>query len=120
MTKAEIALQGDAVEINSNEEAIDILDEIAEILEKDFTGAGVFKEAVKYCRGAEIKYLLVNTYEDMILISLPMTTDEDEEPFDILSELGVFGYVYNVTYSDLSELGYSFYKEYYGDIMGTL
>ncbi len=112
MTKAEIALRGIAVEINTNEEAIDVLDEIAVILEEDFTGARVFKEAVRYCKGVEIEYLSVNTLDDMILIALTMTTDEDEEeePYDILNNNGVFGYVYNVTYPDCSELGYSFYE----------
>ena len=117
MTKAEKVIKGYTVPINTNEEAIDVIDEIAEILEENFTGAEVFKEAIRFCRDVEIKYLSVMLYEEMILIGLSMITDEDEEPFDILNENGVFGYVYNVTYPELSELGYSFYIEYDGEIV---
>lgn len=117
MSKAKKALNGYTVPINTNEEAIDVLDEIAELLEEDFTGAEIFKEAIRYCRDAEIEYLSVMIYEDMILIGLPMTTDEDEEPFNILSEQGVFGYVYNVTCPECSELGYSFYVEFEGELV---
>lgn len=117
MNKAEIALMGYVVEINTNEEAIDVLDEIAELLEEDFSGVKIFKEATKYCNGAEIEYLSVNIISDMLLIALPMTTDEDTEPFDILSKYGAFGYVYNATAPDCSELGYSYYENRNNEIV---
>lgn len=112
MEKAKRALEGFAVEINSNEEAMNLLDEISEILNKNFTGEEVIKLATKSTEGVEIKYLSVNRFCGMELIALAMITDEEKETLDILDKRGVLAYVYNATYPNHSELGYSFYRDY--------
>jgi hypothetical protein len=48
---------------------------------------------------------------DDLMITITMTTEEDEDEYDLLSIDGVFGYVYNLDAPYCSELGYSFYRE---------
>lgn len=109
VTKAEMIMMGAMQPVSSEQEVKDILDYIATTLKMSFTGEEVVKLATRYTKNAEFKYIHIGTMDDMIVIALPMTTDEDEEPFDIVSEYGAFSYVYNATYPDLSELGYCFF-----------
>ena len=102
--------------VDSNEEATYIAGYIAKVLECDVTGEDIFKEAIKYTKGAVIQYVNVATVCGMKMLALPMTTDEDEEPFNILSPYGVFGYVYNFDAPDCSELGYACFENKNGRI----
>lgn len=104
--KAEAILMGMTQCVESNEEAIYIIDYICKVLNKEETGQQIFDEATKYTEGAEIKAVNICTVEDMMCISLPMTTEEDEEEFNLLNENGTFSYVYNFDCPYFSELGY--------------
>ena len=109
--KAEAVMMGMTQCVDSNEEAIFILDYICKTLEKDVKGQEIFDKATQYSKGAKIKAVNVCTLmEELLVVSLPMETDEDKGKFDLLSEDGAFSYVYNFTCPDLSELGYCYFK----------
>ena len=109
--KAEAVMMGMTQCVDSNKEAIFILDYICKTLEKEETGQQIFEKATQYSKGAKIKAVNVCTLmEEFLVVSLPMETDEDEEEFNLLSEYGAFSYVYNFDCPDFSELGYCFFK----------
>jgi len=112
--KIKLAILEMVIPINSNEEAVEVIDGIARRLKKSFTGKEIVELATKYTEGT-IKYLSVDEYEGMTLISLPLETDE--EPCYITNNSAVLSYVYNVTVPELSELGYCLFKEYDGEIV---
>ena len=45
-----------------------------------------------------------------LLLGITLETDEDEEPYDLNSENGVFTYVWNITDDWCSEYGYCFFE----------
>jgi len=103
--------------VDSNEEAIYIAGYIAKTLNHKVSGLEIFNEATHYTKGAKIQYVNVSTLEDMVLLALPMITDEDEDEFDITSEYGVFSYVYNFDAPQCSELGYVFFTKKSGRLV---
>lgn len=56
------------------------------------------------------KHLNFTVTEFGKLINITMETDEDDVPYDLNSDSGVFGYVWNVTDDWCSEYGYAFYE----------
>lgn len=115
-TKAEMIMMGSTQTVSSDEEVKDILTYIRNTLKSshkiDFDPEQVLKDSVKYCKGHTYKAINIITFDDMILISLVMTTDEDlDDEFDLLDTSGVLAYVYNTTYPDLSELGYVYFQK---------
>lgn len=109
--KAEAVMMGMTQCVDSNEEAIYIIDYICKTLEKSEKGQDIFDKATRYSKGAKIKAVNICTLmEEFLVLTLPMETDEDEEPFDLMSDDGCFSYVYNFDCPDFSELGYCFFK----------
>jgi len=109
--KAEIILMGYAQMIEGEDELRVMLDYFKGPLRCHYDTDKVIKESVQYCKNPRFKSLSVNKICGMRMIAIGLETDEDEEPFDLLNEYGVFGYVYNIDAPDCSELGYSFYKK---------
>ena len=58
----------------------------------------------------QVKHVGIVTTEFGDLINITLSTDEDEEPYDLNSEDGVFGYVWNLSDDWCSEYGYAFYQ----------
>lgn len=114
--KAEAVLMGMTQKVYSNEEATYIAGYIAKVLNYDVTGEDIFKEATAFTKGAVIQYVNVATVYGMRMLALPMTTEEDEEPFNLLSPYGAFGYVYNFDAPSCSELGYACFENKNGRI----
>lgn len=55
------------------------------------------------------------------LLGIVMTTEEDQSTdYNLLSEDGVFGYVYNVDYPECSELGYMYFGKKDGGRIGRI
>ena len=114
--KAEAVLMGFTQKVESNAEAIYIIDYIVKVTNHTVKGEEIIQQATQYSTGAVIQYINISTLEDMIMLTLPMITEEDEEEFNILSPDGVFCYVYNFTCPDFSELGYSYFENKNGRI----
>lgn len=53
---------------------------------------------------------LIYALGGMPLLGITLETNEDEEPYDLNSENGVYGYVWNLDDDWCSEYGYSFYE----------
>lgn len=113
--RAEVAMMGTVIQIHHESDLIYILDYISKTLDstikQSFNAKEVVNNAFKYCKNPVVHHLCVNTIEDMLVITLTMTTDEDDEEYNLLSSQGVFSYVYNVTCPDFSELGYTFFAK---------
>jgi hypothetical protein len=109
-TKIELLLDGCAVLVEDMEEAQDLLDSVTGVLGLNVTGKEIIDSATKYAENAVIKAIDLSTLDDMLLICLPMETDEDEGKFNLLDRYGVFSYVYNATEPMFSELGYSCFE----------
>ena len=93
------------------EEVEFMIDYVLKTLGSEATAQEVLAGSVKYCKNPVIHHLNVSTTMDMRMIAIMMSTDEDEEPYDILSRDGVFSYVYNIDAPFCSELGYTFYRK---------
>lgn len=109
-------MQGSTIYIKSNQEAIEFLNYISEYLSVKFDGKDIIYKILEYTDGSgQVQHMNVSQSrldkDVMVMVALTLTTNEDEEPYDLLSENGVLAYVYNVTAPDLSELGYTFYKK---------
>lgn len=57
----------------------------------------------------KVTHLVVNTLEDMVLITLVKDDSVKTVPWDLLTRDGVLAYVFNVSQPDFSELGYVFF-----------
>lgn len=93
------------------EEVEFMIDYVLKTLGSEATAHEVLAGSVKYCKNPVIHHLNVSTTMDMRMIAIMMSTDEDEEPYDILSRDGVFSYVYNIDAPFCSELGYTFFQK---------
>ena len=93
------------------EEVEYVIDYVLKTLGSEATAQEVLAGSVKYCQNAVIHHLNVSTTMDMRMIAITMSTDEDEEPYDLLSKYGVFSYVYNIDAPFCSELGYTFFQK---------
>lgn len=103
--KAEAILMGMTQYVESNEEAILLMDYICEVLDVDVRGEEIFAQATQYTQNAQIKAVCVSVLMgEFRVITLPMSTDEDTEPFNLLGDY-CFSYVYNLDAPELSELG---------------
>ena len=96
LTQTIFSLNGGAVE-DAAQIAIEIITNSTEYISGDY----------------EFKHVNMwqHPYSDDVMIAVLMSTHEDTEPYDILSENGVFGYVYNLDAPYCSELGYSYYRQ---------
>ena len=96
--KAEAVLTGVTQRVDSNEEAILILDYICNTLDRDITitGKEIFEIATNNTTGAEIKAVCADAIMNgkFFVVTLPMSTNEDKEPFELLNEW-CHCYVYN-------------------------
>lgn len=112
--KAEMMLMGLVTPVESREEAQEMTDYILNVVRKgrsedeQDTAEDVMKGVSTDC---EIKHMVVNTLEDMVLITYLLDDGEEEYPEDLATRDGVFSYVYNVNISYFSELGYTFYNK---------
>jgi hypothetical protein len=74
-------------------------------------GVHVLKESMKYIKKANIRAMSITAIEDMFLLAICMTTDEDEKVEPLDSQYGAFAYVHNFTVDYFSELGYVFFEK---------
>lgn len=109
--KALTALTGKLVYCSDNEEAKQIIQAMKELGDYDYDPDTVIKKAFQYCTDGTIKYLIVNTVNGDIHISMIIGTKEYPVPEDLETDEGVFAYVYNVSCDIDSELGYIFLKK---------
>lgn len=117
--KAELALMGVLITVNSNEEASFMADYITEVItntrvgyeENPVSGKEVIAKIERCSDDKQVKHMIVNTLEGMVLIAYVL-----ESPDKITTRNGVFSYVQNVTTPDFSEFGYTFYEDREGII----
>lgn len=99
------------IPINDNEEVPYILNYMFKTLEIDTTGEEVVKEATKFIKEEYyFRFLHLCTTEFGRMITIAIEVPSEDENFDVVSEDGVFCYVYNMDAPDCSELGYCFFK----------
>lgn len=120
-TRAELALMGKFVPINSNDEVQAITDYILTVLDRGdtFPDLDIIKDRIcKYSADNEVKYLGVNTILDgMRCISYVIDTHMEEEPKPFEEDYGTgspcaFCYCFNVDADDMcSEFGDCFFTK---------
>ena len=107
--KAEMILMGCVQRIEGEGELRVMLDYFKSPLNVKYDTDEIIRKSIRFCKNPKFKSLSVNMICGMRMIAIGLETDEDE-PFDLLSPYGAFGYVYNIDAPDCSELGYSFYQ----------
>ena len=118
--KAEAILMGLMQPITDNGEAEVIIDYILGVIEiEDTTGAEIMKLALRYVKnGADVRFIHVGRISGFRMMTLVLQDKKSKaKTVNLLSNNGVFSYVYNFDAPDLSELGYTFFqKDYNGKI----
>jgi len=111
IVKAELSLMGKVVAVDSNVEAAEITDYILNVVDEDhlLSGQQIISEHVNRYGENIVKYMVVNTVMDWVQITYVIEDEEYPVPENLDTYDGVFGYVYNVSDPELSELGYVFF-----------
>lgn len=115
ITKGELVLMGITTPIDNNEEAIEVLNYVQKVLGASFPivmedSKKIVNDYICQYRPNVVKHMVANMINDMIMITFTLDDGEQTFPDRLDSEYGVFSYVYNVTYNDCSEMGYTFFK----------
>jgi hypothetical protein len=108
---AEALMMGFTIALTSIHQWEFTMNYIKKVLDLDYDTDLVYKGMTKYLREFTIHHMNLSVLDGMKMITTTISTDEDTEPYNLLSENGVFGYVYNEACPDFSELGYSYYKK---------
>lgn len=112
--KAEIALMGRHVFINTNDEAQHIVQYILDTFNKHTDAQEVLKDALKYSKDKmTIAYVGTSTilgHMKVINIVLKTKTAKNYPNMTEKNRNGVLAYCYNMDAVDCSELGYMFFK----------
>lgn len=103
-TKGELALMGNAVTVDDNEEGLEVIKYMCNALGAE-CDLNWFKETY------HIKAVVANTLQDMRLVTVALKTDEDEGEFNLLDKDGCFCYVMNLDVDYFSEFGYSYFAK---------
>jgi hypothetical protein len=119
MNDAESVLQGNTIPVIDEEHLKFILDYVKGARGFDYDSDAVIKGSKRFVKNPHYVHINLSQIADMTMIAMTMHEVDDDaengmsdsiEPYDLLSEYGVFGYVYNIDVPDFSELGYSFYE----------
>lgn len=115
--RAEAVLMGMPKKVANNDEAIEMIDYILKVMGDNLnTGSQVFNDATQYSKNAQAQHLCCNTICGMRMLAITLTTDDDEEPYNLTNENGVLAYVYNFDATYCSELGYVFFQKQNGRV----
>lgn len=107
------------VKVYSNDEAICILDELANVLGKNFKGQQILAKAFEYTRckkNARVHYLAIKKSNEDILIAVPYTVRKDAQIKNLALKNGTYCYVYNITHPIYSEHGDCFFIKLTDDV----
>lgn len=105
-TRCELALMGMTQPI-TKEELNEVIPYIASAIGVKCDKDEVIETMFQYTK-ATPKHFVMNTICGMQCLTV--TLDDGETPYLLEDEEGVFSSVYNFTFPDCSELGYSFFK----------
>lgn len=108
---AEAALMGFVVEVKSPEHLKHMIGYVLWTLKQDpkaeENAESIFKDIHEFnSEGTPVSHFAINNYN----IGTLMTFVRDEDMKSLADENGVLSYVYNMTYPDCSELGYTFFQ----------
>lgn len=95
--------QGFCIPINSDNDAISVIDTFSQICQIDITAKDIINK-IREISNNKIHVVTANTVNDDI--HLTFVLDEDT-----CNENGVFSYVYNASYPIYSEFGYTFFSD---------
>ena len=118
--RAEAALMGMFVPVKGDADLIKGMLNYFDVFFKNANQPGidadeVLRLAFRYVedKTTVVTHIGVNTLEDMVSITLPLKTADEiaERGYKLDSKDGEFGFCYNATYPDCSELGYSYFKK---------
>ena len=118
--RAEAALMGMLVPVKGDAEVIKGMLNYFDVFFKNsnhprIDADEVLRLAFRYVedKTTVITHVGVNTLDDMLLITLPLKTSMEiaQHGYDLDNPEGEFGFCYNATYPDCSELGYSYFKK---------
>lgn len=117
--RAEMLLQGHVINHSNMDNIKYIIDYVSKVLNKSVKSEEIIEKAFQYIsdrKHTKIVGLSLNTLMGEMAVLDLVFKEDGENDFDIESEDGVFGYCYNYTCPDCSELGYSYFKRENGKL----
>lgn len=110
-TKAEMMLMGITQPVTKSE-LVEIIPIIQSAIGSNIPCNEVMEQLFKYTQeGTVPRHAVMNTLMgSMKCLTVTLETADDDTEYDLISEDGVLSTVYNFTFPDCSEMGYTFFS----------